>query len=91
MITVFLRRPGVEQHPLPESYIVAFTQLPDTDLEKDLYRHPQARGVGRVCNQKWCSLYAMSSIIVELIMWKPLVDIFPIHVTETLKDIIAMA
>ncbi|KAK4209271.1 prion-inhibition and propagation-domain-containing protein [Rhypophila decipiens] len=75
---------------------VAFTQLPDTELEADLYRHPLARGVGRETYQKRFDLYAMACVVVELVMWKPLVEIFSEHRVGTgdnadLKDLIATA
>jgi hypothetical protein len=70
---------------------LAFTHLPDTELEADLYRHPQARGVGRETYQKRFDMYAMACIIVELVMWKPLVDVFSTYLSESLKDLIAIA
>ncbi|KAI1421145.1 prion-inhibition and propagation-domain-containing protein [Xylaria sp. FL1777] len=68
-----------------------FTELPDTDLETDLYRHPQARGLDRETFQKRFDMYAMACIFIELVMWKPLVDIFSLYVTEGLGDIISNA
>ncbi|KAM7215677.1 Prion-inhibition and propagation domain containing protein [Rhypophila decipiens] len=74
---------------------VAFTQLPDTELKADLYRHPLARGLGRETYQKRFDLYAMACVVVELVMWKPLVEIFSEHRVGTgnadLKDLIATA
>ncbi|KAM7189691.1 Prion-inhibition and propagation domain containing protein [Rhypophila sp. PSN 637] len=74
---------------------VAFTQLPDTELEEDLYRHPLARGLGRETYQKRFDLYAMACVVVELVMWKPLVEIFSEHRVRTgnadWKDLIATA
>lgn len=69
----------------------ALTQLPDTEIEADLYRHPLARGPGRETYQKRFDLYAMACVIVELVMWKPLVDVFATYLTENLKDVIAIA
>ncbi|KAK4182443.1 prion-inhibition and propagation-domain-containing protein [Podospora australis] len=70
---------------------LAFTQLPDTELEADLYRHPAARGMGRETFQKRFDLYAMACVIVELVFWKPLVEVFAVYVTENLKELISIA
>ncbi|RYP79284.1 hypothetical protein DL770_006731 [Monosporascus sp. CRB-9-2] len=69
----------------------AFTQLPDTELETDLYRHPQARGLNRETFQKRFDMYALACIIVELVMWELLIDVFSSYVTQCLKDIICIA
>ncbi|KAI1112334.1 prion-inhibition and propagation-domain-containing protein [Nemania sp. NC0429] len=69
----------------------AFTELPDTDLETDLYRHPQARGLNRETFQKRFDMYAMACIFVELVMWEPLIGIFSSYVTQGLKDIISIS
>ncbi|KAI1363912.1 prion-inhibition and propagation-domain-containing protein [Xylaria arbuscula] len=63
-----------------------FTELPDTDLAADLYRHPQARGANRETFQKRFDMYAMACIFTELIMWKPLVEIFSSYVTPGLAS-----
>ncbi|KAI0195033.1 prion-inhibition and propagation-domain-containing protein [Astrocystis sublimbata] len=68
-----------------------FTELPDTDLQTDLYRHPQARGPNRETYQKRFDMYAMACIFVELVMWKPLVEVFSLFVTDGLEDIINIA
>ncbi|KAI0445150.1 prion-inhibition and propagation-domain-containing protein [Xylaria telfairii] len=69
----------------------AFTELPDTELETDLYRHPQARGPSRETFQKRFDMYAMACIFVEIVMWEPLVDIFSFYTTQGLRDIISIA
>ncbi|KAK7739114.1 hypothetical protein SLS62_011292 [Diatrype stigma] len=69
----------------------AFTQLPDTELEADLYRHPQARGLNRKTYQKRFDLYALACIVVELVAWKPLVEIFSSYVNQELKNTIRIA
>lgn len=66
----------------------AFTHLPDTELEADLYRHPKARGEGRETYQKRFDLYALACIIVEFVMWRPLVEIFEEYMTEGLREAI---
>jgi hypothetical protein len=53
----------------------AFTQLPDTEPLNELYRHPQARGVGRESYRKQFDVYALGCILLEIGMWKPLPDI----------------
>lgn len=55
---------------------LALTQLPDTDLRADLYRHPQARGAGREIFQKRFDMYALGSVILESILWTRLEDLF---------------
>ncbi|KAK3984166.1 hypothetical protein QBC44DRAFT_389124 [Cladorrhinum sp. PSN332] len=69
----------------------AFTQLPDMELEAELYRHAFARGVGRETYQKRFDLYAMACIIVELVMWRPLIDVFSTYLKADLKEVIALA
>ncbi|RYP49838.1 hypothetical protein DL768_004530 [Monosporascus sp. mg162] len=69
----------------------AFTQLPDTELETDLYRHPRARGLNRETFQKRFDMYALACLIVELVMWEPLVDVFSLYVTQGLKKSIDIA
>ena len=69
----------------------AFTQLPDTELKADLYRHPQARGLGRETFQKRFDLYALACILVELVAWKPLINIFSSHINKELENAIAIA
>ncbi|KAJ2987092.1 hypothetical protein NUW58_g4695 [Xylaria curta] len=69
----------------------AFTELPDTELETDLYRHPQARGLNRETFQKRFDMYAMACIFIELAMWKPLVEVFSSYTSRGLEDIISIA
>lgn len=68
-----------------------FTQLPDTKLETDLYRHPQARGLNRERFQKRFDLYALACIIVELVAWRPLLEIFSSYVNPELENTIRIA
>lgn len=53
----------------------AFTQLPDTDVGHDLYRHPQARGVERERYRKQFDVYALGCILLEIGMWQTLSDV----------------
>lgn len=69
----------------------AFTQLPDTGLEAELYRHPKARGLNRETFQKRFDLYALACIIVELIVWRPVVDIFSSYVNPELESTMRIA
>ncbi|KAK0639452.1 prion-inhibition and propagation-domain-containing protein [Cercophora newfieldiana] len=62
------------------------TQLPVSDLEGELYRHPQARGVNRETYQKRFDLYALAAILTELVAWKPLVDIHSAYTSAGLGD-----
>ncbi|KAK4204934.1 prion-inhibition and propagation-domain-containing protein [Triangularia verruculosa] len=70
-----------------------YTHLPDTELEADLYRHPDARGQGRETYQKRFDMYSLGCVILELAMWQPLVDIFAEFLPEkgNLKDLIQAA
>ncbi|KAI1265465.1 prion-inhibition and propagation-domain-containing protein [Xylariaceae sp. FL1019] len=69
----------------------AFTQLPETELWTDLYRHPQARGSNRESFQKRFDMYALACIFLELLCWRPLVNIFSSYLIPELDDIIALA
>ncbi|KAJ1324508.1 Prion-inhibition and propagation [Microdochium nivale] len=50
----------------------ALTQVPEHDLVADLYRHPQARGLGRETFQKRFDVYALGCLLVEVMCWEPL-------------------
>ncbi|CAO2648655.1 Nn.00g079220.m01.CDS01 [Neocucurbitaria sp. VM-36] len=52
-----------------------FTQLPDTELLNDLYRHPQARGVRREKYRKQFDMYALGCILLEIGLWQQLCSI----------------
>ena len=66
----------------------AFTHQPDTELEAELYRHPKARGEGRETYQKRFDLYTLAYIIVELVMWRSLVEVFEEYLTQGLREAI---
>jgi hypothetical protein len=51
------------------------TELPDTPLLMDLYRHPKSRGIHRQSYQKQFDLYGLGCLLLELALWKPLVEI----------------
>jgi hypothetical protein len=55
----------------------AFTELPDSAWESDIYRHPQARGPGRRPFEKQFDLYSLGCVLLELALWRPLADILP--------------
>ncbi|KAK1760329.1 prion-inhibition and propagation-domain-containing protein [Echria macrotheca] len=74
-----------------EEAAIAFTQLPDTEIEADLYRHPQARGHGRETYQKRFDLYAVACVVIELVMWSPLADVFAEYLTANLREVIDIA
>ncbi|KAK1980206.1 prion-inhibition and propagation-domain-containing protein [Colletotrichum cereale] len=74
-----------------EGAAAAYTQLPDTELEADLYRHPQARGRNRERYQKRFDLYSLGCILLELGCWLRLRDIFSEHSNGELADRIAKA
>ncbi|KXJ86844.1 hypothetical protein Micbo1qcDRAFT_167917 [Microdochium bolleyi] len=50
----------------------AFTQVPEQDLIADLYRHPQARGLGRESFQKRFDMYALGCLLAEIMCWESL-------------------
>jgi len=52
-----------------------FTQLPDTELNNDLYRHPEARGARRERYRKQFDVYALGCILLETGMWQPLTEL----------------
>lgn len=60
----------------------AFTQLPESSLRSELYRHPQARGVDRQTYQKRFDMYALGCLIVELMAWKSLADLHSEHTDQ---------
>lgn len=64
----------------------AFTQLVDTDLIHDLYRHPQARGIQRAKYRKQFDMYALGCLLVELSSWTPLPELLNALVDKTLLD-----
>jgi hypothetical protein len=61
-----------------------FTQLPDTELAADLYRHPKARGVGREKYRTQFDMYALGCILLEIGMWQCLLDIMTEYVDSGL-------
>ncbi|KAI0012959.1 prion-inhibition and propagation-domain-containing protein [Xylariaceae sp. FL0662B] len=64
----------------------AFTQLPETELSAELYRHPQARGLARETYQKRFDVYALGCLVVELAFWQKLVSIQATFTTEGLGE-----
>lgn len=66
----------------------ALTQLPQTDLRADLYRHPMARGSDRQPFRKSFDLYALGCVLLELGSWRRLVDL---HADENLENSIEHA
>ncbi|KAF2815722.1 uncharacterized protein BDZ99DRAFT_565660 [Mytilinidion resinicola] len=51
------------------------TELPDTNPYADLYRHPQARGNHRMRFHKRFDVYALGCVLLELALWKRIVDV----------------
>lgn len=69
-----------------------YTQLlPQTDLEAELYRHPRARGVNREAYQKRFDLYALACVMVELVTWKPLLEVHCENTQKSLRDDLSKA
>ncbi|KAJ4991924.1 hypothetical protein SVAN01_02519 [Stagonosporopsis vannaccii] len=69
----------------------AFTQLPDTELRNDLYRHPQARGIRRERYRKQFDMYALGCIFLEVGMWRKLSEIAVMFLDANLEDNIRAA
>ncbi|KAF6809740.1 hypothetical protein CPLU01_15450 [Colletotrichum plurivorum] len=74
-----------------EEAAAAYTQLPDTEIEADLYRHPKARGAGRETYQKRFDLYSLGCLLLELGCWKRLLGVFCMYEGEDLAERIARA
>ncbi|KAH7053274.1 prion-inhibition and propagation-domain-containing protein [Macrophomina phaseolina] len=51
------------------------TREPQTALQADLYRHPSARGADRKPARKSFDLYSLGCVLLELGLWKRLVDL----------------
>jgi len=103
---IFLKPPGStdDMFLAPEVYVMeyedtqsdteepaALIQLPDAEVEADVYRHHQARSPGRGTPQKRFDLDSMACVIAKLVMWTPSVNVFATYLTENLKNIIAIA
>ncbi|KAH8647084.1 prion-inhibition and propagation-domain-containing protein [Tricladium varicosporioides] len=63
----------------------AFTQMPETTSDEDLYRHPQARGANRETYQKRFDMYALACVLVELVSWDLLINL---HSKYTKKGLV---
>ncbi len=57
---------GYEYSRPDTSAAAALTELPDTALNADLYRHPDARGVHRQSYRKQFDMYALGCVLLEL-------------------------
>lgn len=62
-----------------------FTQLPDTELNNDLYRHPEARGARRERYRKQFDVYALGCILLEIGMWQPLTELTTTFLDSTFE------
>ncbi|KAJ4352475.1 uncharacterized protein N0V89_007823 [Didymosphaeria variabile] len=68
-----------------------FSQLPDTELIMDLYRHPQARGISRERFQKRFDIYAFGCVLIELALWTHVLDVHTKYRGSDLRMLIAEA
>jgi hypothetical protein len=75
---------GYEYARLDTTQGAVFTQLPDTEVTADLYRHPKARGVGREKYRTQFDVYALGCILMELGLWRQLVDVKTTYVDPSL-------
>jgi len=57
----------------------AMTELPVTATNRDLYRHPSARGEARQSFQKRFDTYALACVLIELALWLRLENVFIKH------------
>lgn len=48
------------------------TELPDTAVKRDLYRHPDARGESRQSFHMRFDMYGLACVLTELALWQPL-------------------
>lgn len=64
----------------------AFTQLPETSLRSELYRHPHGRGADRQTYQKRFDMYSLGCLIVELMTWQSLVDLHSEHTVQGFRS-----
>lgn len=69
----------------------ALTEVPDTPLLTDLYRHPEKRGPTSTSYRKQFDLYALACLLTELALWEPLASVFSRHDEKDWKRLIAEA
>ena len=69
----------------------AITQLPETELLAELYRHPDARGSLRQTYQKRFDMYALGCVLIELAMWESLVDLHSRLASKDLRAAFTLA
>lgn len=62
------------------------TELPVTATNRDLYRHPNARGESRQTFQTRFDMYGLACLLVELALWKRLEDILPKYHSWTVQQ-----
>jgi len=67
------------------------TQLPDTELVADLYRHPKARGVSREKYRTQFDMYALGCVLLEIGLWQYLLDVKTRYLDPDLDDKITEA
>lgn len=61
----------------------AVTEMADTPVEADLYRHPHCRGSNRERFAKQFDVYALGCLLIEVALWRRLKDI---HTTYAVQD-----
>ncbi|KAL4919220.1 prion-inhibition and propagation-domain-containing protein [Aspergillus aurantiobrunneus] len=54
------------------------TEPPKGSVLTDLYRHPAARGLNREAYCKQFDMYSLGCLLLELALWKRLIDIVPV-------------
>lgn len=69
----------------------AVTQLPESSLIAELYRHPQARGADRQTYQKRFDMYSLGCLTVELMTWESLEDLHSEHTDQGFGGRLAQA
>jgi hypothetical protein len=62
------------------------TELPVTATDRDLYRHPNARGQARQSFQMRFDMYGLACVLTELALWKRLEDVLQKYCSWTAQQ-----
>jgi hypothetical protein len=62
------------------------TELPVTAADRDLYRHPNARGQARQSFQMRFDMYGLACVLTELALWKRLEDVLQNYCSWTAQQ-----
>ncbi|KAF2770248.1 hypothetical protein EJ03DRAFT_77586 [Teratosphaeria nubilosa] len=70
---------------------VSLTETPDTALDAELYRHPEKRNDASKPFCKTYDLYGLGCVLLELALWRPLIDIVGLHEKQNWRKLLAEA